>query len=380
MPTVSCKSSRSPTAHNMTQKLSILIVDDVPDNLRLLSAMLADENYTVRIVTSGRHALQTAKLVPPDLILTDIAMPEMDGLALCAQLKADENLKDVPVIFISGLDETQDKVRAFAAGGVDYIVKPFQESEVRSRIHTHLELRRQKLALQENYRQLRKLEQLRQDLTHMIIHDMNTPLMVIRGYLELLETSEAETLSKSGKKYITEASNGTRRLISMTQEMLVVSKLEAGQLQLYPEPLDLVALVRKLVLTTNQLQNSQQVQVKTAPATLTVSADRELLERVLQNLLNNALKFSPETAVVHLAIIATEKQARIEVSDSGSGIAPEFHQKIFEKFGQVETGNKRRGSGLGLAFCKLAVAAHGGEIGVESGLNQGSNFWFTLPR
>ena len=364
----------------MTQKLSILIVDDVPDNLRLLSAMLADENFTVRIVTSGRHALQTAKLVPPDLILTDIAMPEMDGLALCAQLKADENLKDVPVIFISGLDETQDKVRAFAAGGVDYIVKPFQESEVRSRIHTHLELRRQKLALQENYRQLRKLEQLRQDLTHMIIHDMNTPLMVIRGYLELLETSEAETLSKSGKKYITEASNGTRRLISMTQEMLVVSKLEAGQLQLYPEPLDLVALVRKLVLTTNQLQNSQQVQVKTAPATLTVSADRELLERVLQNLLNNALKFSPETAVVHLAIIATEKQARIEVSDSGSGIAPEFHQKIFEKFGQVETGNKRRGSGLGLAFCKLAVAAHGGEIGVESGLNQGSNFWFTLPR
>lgn len=364
----------------MIEKTSILIVDDVPENLRLLSAMLEQTGFLVRPVTSAKRALAAARREPPSLILLDIQMPEISGLEMCQQLKADAALKEIPVIFISGLDETQDKVRAFAAGGVDYIVKPFQESEVRSRIHTHLELRRQKLALQENYRQLQKLEQLRQDLTHMIIHDMNTPLMVIRGYLELLETSEAETLSKSGKKYITEASNGTRRLLSMTQEMLIVSKLEAGQLQLHPEPLDLVALMRKLVLTNNQLQNSQQVKVKTAPATLTVSADRELLERVLQNLLNNALKFSPETAVVYLAIIAAEKQVRIEVSDTGSGIAPEFHQKIFEKFGQVETGNKRRGSGLGLAFCKLAVAAHGGEIGVESVLDQGSTFWFTLPR
>ena len=151
---------------------SIMVVDDTPANLRLLTGMLKERGYKVRPVSSGKFALQTAKHDPPDLILLDIIMPEMNGYEVCECLKADEQLSGIPVIFISALNETMDKVKAFKVGGVDYVTKPFQFEEVQARVATHLELRRQKRLVQESNEQLRKLEELRDNLVHMVVHDM----------------------------------------------------------------------------------------------------------------------------------------------------------------------------------------------------------------
>src|SRR3989339_730306 len=162
----------------------ILVVDDTPANLQLLTGMLKERGYRVRPVPSGKLAIQAARSQTPDLILLDVNMPEMNGYEVCEQFKADAALREIPVLFISALGETMDKMKAFAVGGVDYVTKPFQFEEVDARVQTHLKLRRlqieqerQNRQLRESYDQLKKLEELQDNLTHMIIHDMRSPLI-----------------------------------------------------------------------------------------------------------------------------------------------------------------------------------------------------------
>ena len=178
---------------------SVLVVDDTIENLRLLSDLLGEQGYEVRAVTSGRQALQAVEHDPPDLILLDITMPEMDGYEVCRRLKATERSKDVPVIFLTALTDTADKVRAFDAGGVDYVTKPFQFEEVLARVKTHVALRRAQAALADSYTRLRALEQLRDDLVHMIVHDMRSPLTALLHRPPLAE-APAAALSEDSRR------------------------------------------------------------------------------------------------------------------------------------------------------------------------------------
>ena len=357
---------------------NILIVDDKPENLRLLTAMLKEAVAQVRPVTSGRLALQAARQAPPDVILLDIKMPGMDGLEVCAELKADEQLRDIPVIFISALHETEDKLKAFQAGGVDYVTKPFQAEEVQARVWTHLMLRRQKRQLEENLRRLLELEKLRDSLTHMIVHDMRSPLMAIGGYLEMLETFDAGSLSAEAKGYVTQARHNVARLIRMANEMLAVSKLEAGRLELKRVDCDLAGLIRGVVTGLGLLKDGKTIRFTPPAGDFRIALDGELLERVVQNLLSNAVKFSPAGGEIGVTLTRSGPEFRVEVADRGPGIPLGQEVKIFEKFGQLDRESGRSGTGLGLAFCKLVVGAHGGDIGVDSVAGQGSVFWFTV--
>jgi len=179
----------------------ILIVDDVPENLRLLSVILKAAGHRVRMVASGEVALESVRQTPPDLILLDIRLPGADGFAVCQQLKQREAVRDIPVIFISAMEGTDEKLKAFQSGGVDYVTKPFQAEEVLARVHAHLEIRRQKIRLEENYRELQILEQKRDNLTHMIVHDMRSPMMTVDGYHEMLQRTEGAQLSPKGIRY-----------------------------------------------------------------------------------------------------------------------------------------------------------------------------------
>ncbi len=356
----------------------ILIVDDFPENLSLLSSMLKREGYPVRPATSGKLAIEAALSAPPDLVLLDIKMPDLDGFAVCARFKAEASLKDIPVIFISALSETSDKLAAFEAGGVDYITKPFEEREVRARVRAHLELRQQREQLRENLLRLQALETLRDNLTHMLVHDMRAPLMAMDGHLELLAMFEAKTLSAEGKSYLAQARAGSARLNRMISEMLAVSQLEAGQLKPALKSVDLRELVRKTIREAEGLRADKTIRFVSPSKPLPLAADEELIGRVVENLLANALKYGAEAGKVIVRLIATDQQVRVEVTDDGVGIAAEEQARFFEKFGQVEGNPRRRGAGLGLAFCKLAVEAHGGRIGVISQPGKGSTFWFTL--
>ena len=247
-------------------------------------------------------------------------------------------------------------------------------------MHTHLELRRQREQLRDNLLQLQQLEKLRDDLTHMIAHDMRSPLMAVEGHLKMLELFEAGAFSKEGKSYLTQARQGAGRLGRMIFEMLTVSKLEAGKFKTNPVACDLVQIARKVVAEAEAFKGDKTIRFLPPMQKLTLRVDADLLERVLENLLANAVKFAADAGEVQLCLTATEHQARVEVVDDGVGIRAENQLKIFEKFGQVESGKSRIGTGLGLTFCKLAVEAHGGRIGVNSAPGRGSTFWFTLDR
>ena len=356
---------------------SILVVDDTPANLRLLSEMLSKRGWKVRPVPSGPEALQAAQRFPPDLVLLDINMPGMDGYEVCRRFKADSKLKDIPVLFISALSETDDKVKAFAAGGVDYVIKPFQFAEVEARVQTHLELRRQKRALQESYERLKELEHLRDNLTHMIVHDMRSPLTMILMSLGLLAaTPPPEASDFSG--ILQTARQGAATLAGMVTQLLDISRLEASQMPLQKTECDLVKTVQSAIDSLGVSVEARHLRLL-APAPVTALGDVDILRRIVNNLLGNALKFTPQDGEIAVSITRETAAARVAVTDNGPGITAEDHQKIFEKFGQAQAGKEKGGSGLGLTFCKLAVEAHGGRIGVLSEVGQGSTFWFTLP-
>ena len=359
---------------------SLLLVDDTPADLQLLVGMIRQSGFKARPVPSGKLALQAARQMSPDLILLDIHMPDVDGYQVCEQFKADEKLKDIPIIFLSGLSDPSDKVKAFSVGGVDYITKPFQFEEVEARIKAHLDLHRQKCELVDSYEKLRKLESLRDKLTHMVVHDMRSPLMALDGFLDLLKLTDSNRLSDNGKEYLRYCNQATTGLIEMVCSLLDVSKMEAGQLPLSLAPCALPVLIQEVIQRLESLRENRQIKLVTPSPDLTVTADKTLLLRVLQNLFSNALKFTSENGVVTVTLSSTNTETRIAISDNGPGIPPQFHNKIFEKFGQVEQKTNRIGTGLGLAFCRLAIEAHGGRIGVESEVGKGSCFWFVLPQ
>lgn len=363
----------------VTPGANILVVDDTVENLRLLSVMLGAQGYEVRPVTNGRQALQAVERDPPDLILLDINMPGMNGYEVCVQLKANPALKDIPVIFLTALSDVADKVKAFDVGGIDYITKPFQLEEVQARVRTHVALRRAGLELSDSYKRLASLERLRDDLVHMVVHDMRSPLTVMLGHLQMLREGPLKGLSGDALEDLTAAERAARRLGRMANDLLDVSRLEEGKLPLRKEESDLVLAASDAIGNLGVLGRSLELH---APGQVRCSFDVDLVRRVLENLISNAIKHSRAGDVLQVSVATTEGRARVEVRDQGPGVPLEARQRIFEKFESDAPRAERKkyhSVGLGLTFCKLAVEAHGGAIGVSSREPKGSVFWFELP-
>jgi two-component system sensor histidine kinase/response regulator len=361
---------------------SILMVDDNPVNLQVLTSMLRQSGWRPRPVTSGRLGLQAARNEPPDLVLLDVNMPDMNGYQVCEQLKADARLAEIPVIFISALGEVLDKVRGFQAGGVDYVTKPFQIDEVKARVTAHLELRRKTTELQTSYERLRESERLRDSLVHMIVHDLRSPLSAITTYLDLFREEAKKKLGADTQEDVANAIHAARNMARMINGILDVSKMEAQMMKLDLRECDLVQVIGQSLDDLESLVGTRRLVFDRPAAPALVRADREIVARIVQNFLANALRFTPAGGEIRIGVATEAEDMRVSVSDTGPGVAAEFRQSIFDKFVQANGSASPRGrsTGLGLAFCKMAVEAHGGRIGVDSELDKGSNFWFTLPR
>jgi two-component system, sensor histidine kinase and response regulator len=361
---------------------SILVVDDTPANLQVLVGMLKEHGHRVRPVLDGRLALRAAKAEVPDLILLDINMPDMNGFEVCEQMKADPKLAETPVIFISGNNETADKVRAFSVGGVDYVTKPFQMAEVEARVATHLELRRKRRELQTSLESLRRLETLRDSLVHMIVHDLRSPLAAISACLEVIKWDAEEQHRRELASDVETALHATRTIIRLVNSVLDVSKMEGTEMRLQLALHDISTVARESTDELESLVGTRQMIRELPDEPVMALVDRDVVARIMQNLLGNALKFTPSGGVISLSVEATEDMVRVAVSDTGPGIPKEYRERVFEKFGQVEaiSRGQRFSTGLGLTFCRLAVDAHGGRIGVDSEVGHGSVFWFVLPR
>ncbi|MBN1887666.1 MAG: hybrid sensor histidine kinase/response regulator [Thermoflexales bacterium] len=386
------------------QSNDILIVDDTPANLHALSAILRDE-YAVRCVTSGKAVLRAAQADPPALILLDIRMPGMDGYEVCQRLKSESSTRDIPIIFISALDSTEDKVKAFEAGGVDYITKPFQEAEVLARVKTHLTLRQLQVnlerlvrqrtqELEQAYERLGQLDRSKADFINVMAHELRTPLTVVKGYAQLLGNVPVSPQSEL-RALVDGIANGAARMHEIVNDMLDMARIDAETLLPSSDALCLSSLGERLLTEFGPAVQERRLTLSVALNGLAVHADPDLLYKAFYHLVINAIKYTPDGGRVTVSgrAVPDEGQVEIVVADTGIGIAPEFHELIFVKFyqtGQVAFHSSGRikfkggGPGLGLAIVRGVVLAHGGKIWVESeGHDEqrcpGSRFYVRLP-
>ncbi len=363
-------------------EFDILMVDDTPENLTVLMGMLADKGYRIRPVSNGPLALEIAAAEPPDLILLDIQMPGMDGYEVCRALKRDVRLARIPVIFLSAFVEPEHRAKAFEAGGVDYVSKPFSAEEVIARVGVHVRLLRDERKLRESYERLLELEKLRDSLTHMLVHDLRGPLGGIKGCLDFMLDEARAILSPVALDMFEEIQKTTDWLLQTVTSVLDVNKLEAGQMRLRRAEVDMAEIAQDAIASQKGYAMDRMF-ILDAPRSIPAFVDRDIVYRVFQNLLTNALKFTPERGEVRVEVGQDNAKVFAKVIDHGPGIPKDLHGRIFEKFGQVSVeATSRRGlfsTGLGLPFCKMAVEAHGGSIGVDSEPGKGSNFWFRMP-
>lgn len=229
-------------------------------------------------------------------------------------------------------------------------------------------------------RRLRSTLAQRDDLTHMIVHDLRSPLTIVTGYIDALKRVAAAKFTPTEAKYIAQAQRGADNMRDMITTLLDVGRLESGQMPLRMEPHDIGEIAREAAQRFSPVLGNRTLHCDVPPDPVLVSCDADVIRRVLENLINNALKFTKSDGAIWVDVEPEEAGVQLSVRDDGPGIPPDQHARIFEKFGQTESGaQKRHSTGLGLAFCQLAVEAHSGKIGVQSELGSGSRFWFTLP-
>jgi signal transduction histidine kinase len=362
---------KAPTSTN------IMVVDDTPANLKLLEGMLQAKGYLVLAFPRGQMALAAAVKSPPDLILLDINMPEMNGFEVCERLKADAALKDIPVIFISALTETEDKVKAFAAGGVDYVSKPFQFEEVNARVETHLRLRRQQL-------ELKALNEMKDHILGVATHDLRSPLGCITGFTELLLNELKPSLTEKQAEFFDIIFTSSKFMHGLINDLLDVSTIESGHLSLRRQPFDITALIMKSVEINRVFATKKNMPIAiSCPEELPeVYADIDRTEQVLNNLLTNAMKYAQPGTDISVRLRQENNEVIISVADQGPGIPEKEQHKLFQAFGKTSVkpvSEEESSTGLGLLIVKKIVEAHGGRIWFISDPGKGTEFFFSLP-
>lgn len=357
----------------------VLVVDDEPRNRELLRDVLEAHGFEVSEAADGMEALALVDATTPDVVLLDVAMPGMDGLTVCRRLKEQPATAAIPVIMVTAHADRRDRLDGIRAGANDYVTKPVDVTDLSLRVGNAVALKRLHGEVADQLHRLQELERLRDALTHMVIHDLRSPLSGIMLALDLIGMT-AGGPGSSVSEDVALAQRSARAMSEMIAGLLDISRLESGEMPLERSRVSLAEVAAEAKALAAGVGDGAVVRVEAPSAPVVADADRDVIRRVLTNLVGNALKFTPEGGHVRVAVSGDAGEARVEVVDHGPGIAPEYHGMIFEKFGQVRDRKARLGTGLGLAFCKLAVEAHGGQIGVRSEVGRGSTFWVTLPR
>ena len=370
----------------------ILVADDVPANVELLFDQLHVLGFRAIAAADGPSALATCFEQRPDLCILDVSMPAGDlgcddrntGFEVCRRIKRDSRTARIPVIFVTALNDTTDRVKAIEAGGDDFLTKPHNRLVLGARVRSLLKLKAATDALEESARKMKELEKLRDDLMKMIVHDLKSPLTSVLATIEMLMDGDFGPLTPEQRSALGDAEGKSEDLLGLIEDLLEVRRIEEAALTLNLENIAPGALLAEIVheWAHRFQQDRATAAVDAADDAPTFQADRPLIKRVLGNLIQNALTHSASAVTLQLSVRRDAEGLLFTVADNGPGIPPEYHEIIFRKFEQVRTPNapRVRSSGLGLAFCKLVVESHGGRIWVQSaGDGQGSAFHFTLP-
>ncbi|MBN1487445.1 MAG: response regulator [Anaerolineae bacterium] len=369
-----------------TSKADILIVDDTPNNLRLLSQMLSQHGYKVRAVLNGSRALSAVQSTPPDLILLDVMMPEINGYEVCERLKADPKTRDIPIIFISAIGSTEGKVKGFNVGGVDYISKPFQLPEVLVRVETHLNLVALQKELREEVTVRDKLIAELNAYAHTVAHELKNPLGLVIGFAEIL-AADPTALSQDDLVNLSQRiARNSRRMDEIIDHLLLLASVR-GMEAVSITPLNMEALVNAVEERLHDKIIESKAQIIHPQTWLVSQGYGPWVEEVWANYLSNAIKYGGTPPYIEIgATVQDDGMINYWVRDNGEGLIPSEISRLFTPFERLHKMNIK-GHGLGLAIVQRIVEKLGGAVGAEcfkageeaESQHSGCMFYFTLP-
>ena len=364
----------------------ILVVDDNEQNRALVEAALDDEGHEAILASNGEEALSAFERERPDCVLLDVRMPGLDGFAVCERMRALPGGTEVPVIFLTALRDVDTFDRAQLAGAADFLTKPVRPTELVMRVQAALKLRRLGAELHEHYDLIRRqrddlvrLGLQKEMLTAFVVHDLKNPV----GAMDLLAQSllRDRALSADARDSAAQIRGAARRLMRLIHNLLDVSKSDEGKLEPRRAEIDVRALFAEVAGELDAQAQAARVTIEQAAGAMTLTADRDLIGRVLENQTENAIRHAPPGTVVRLSAERREGAVELRVTDRGAGIPLEMRERVFDRFVQLAGATStvsRAGRGLGLTFCKLAVEAHGGRVWVEDAV-PGTTFCVRLP-
>ena len=361
---------------------TVLIVDDEIANVELLARRVEAIGCQTQVASSGERAIALARTEQPDLILLDVMMPGMDGWQTCRRLKSQPETADIPVIFVTAKDSYQDLSKGFEVGGIDYITKPFEPIELAARVRSAIFTKRLQDELRKTAGDLQRMEQSRKELIGMLGHDIRNLANSVVAFMQLVRMGQLQPGRREFDELLRLSESNISELLRMVNALLDVYKMEEGKLEAMPQVIALSALAERSIAQVVPEALAKGIELESSlPGNVAVFVDDGLIVRVLTNLLANAVKHTPTGGKVWIESVrdqSLERSIIVRVHDTGPGIAADDAPHIFDRFYQG-AGRSRGGTGLGLAFCKLAVELHGGTIVVVNPGESGAIVQFTLP-
>lgn len=365
----------------MESKRCVLVVDDDDTVRQHLVAVLAREGVDVVAVESGPDALAYATTHSVDVILLDVVMPGMDGFETCRRLKADPRTAPIPVIIVSALEASDTLIRGVDAGAEEFVSKPVNPAELRARVRSMLRVKRQLDALVAANQDLVRLRRQHATLSAFLVHDLKSPLSII---LMSADAFQDDGLPAEVREAGADVMAAASEMNSMVMDLLDVVRSGLDRLEPNLEAVQVDELVERAVAAIRPLASAKRVAIETtSPAVGTMTGDRELLRRMVTNLLDNGIKYAPAGSTIRLELSLDGARFELRQRDTGAGVCASERERIFDRDARCDShGNAhgRQGRGLGLAFCRLAAEAHGGRIWVEDNTPSGSMFCVSIPQ
>ena len=359
-------------------KGTILVVDDNINNLKVLAGVLKENSYDFRMAKSGQLALNILEKNIPDLILLDIQMPEMDGFETCRRIKAKENYKKIPIIFLTANIDSESITKAFESGGVDYVTKPFNSNELIVRINTHIKLKNQAEELEHQ-------NATKDKFFSIISHDLTNPIASIIGLSDLIVEEYNELERDKIETYVGYINQSAKFSLDLLQNLLEWSRIQTGSIKSIKSNFDLSTLLATNIEGIKGQALTKNIQIlSNINKNLVIHADEKMISTVVRNLISNAIKFTPNGGTITVSseekMISDKKIIETEIRDTGIGMNEMEIQKLFKiEENYISKGtNNETGTGLGLILCKEFLNQNNGTIRIESQPNIGSNFIFTL--
>ena len=370
------------------RKRLILIVDDLPENLQVLAGHLVEQGYEILAATNGPRALALVGNRKPDLILLDIMMPEMDGYAVCRELKADPHSADIPVIFITARTDTEDILRGFQLGAVDYITKPFRPPELLARVRTHLELKASRdlfstynKQLERISKHLRRLNEDKNRFLSIVSHDIRGAFGNVVSVSRLL-TDEEPVEGEDAAQLLTDIGIEAEHMIALAENLLNIDAIERREIRLQAGRVETQPLLDFAIQAHQMASQAKNIRFLLQCDNSAISGDLTACRQILSNLVSNAVKYSsPGTRVWIDALRESDGVVRLTVRDEGQGISAEDQKKLFKPFTRLNRKNEsnEHSIGLGLSIVRLMAEGMGGSAECESRPGQGTTFSVRLP-